>query len=139
MTSEKAKFILFGAYNTAFGYGLFALGLLSLEGTLHYTTISIVCHFISVTHSFFIQRKYVFSSSGSWIQELLRFHLAYLLILPISLMILWLLHEFMKIPLLLAQAVTLTLVVTLSYLSSSRFTFRNSLKVSDSAKDATSP
>lgn len=126
LKSQKARFVLFGGYNTAFGYGVFTVAYLILEGTLHYIPISIACHFIAVTHSYFIQRKFVFRSSGAWPQELLRFNIAYLAILPVNLLLLWVLHELLKVPILLAQAASLIFVVILSYLSSSRFTFTES-------------
>ncbi len=124
LDNKATRFILFGGYNTLFGYALFALAYLLLKNVLHYAAIATLCHFISVSHAYIIQRKFVFRSTAPWPSELLRFHMTYLAILPVSLLILWVLHEFLTIPVLVAQGITMAIVVVLSYLGSNHFTFR---------------
>lgn len=122
--SEKLRFLLIGGYNTVFGYLSFALAYWWLGARWHYVFIAIGTHFIAVTHSFLTQRYWVFRSRGPWLTEFLRFHVAYLAMLPVGIGLLAFFFDFVGLPMLLAQACALVVSVCLSYLSSSRFTFR---------------
>lgn len=121
---QKIRFLFVGGYNTAFGYLTFVL-LYWLAGEwFHYVVIAITAHFLAVTNSFLTQRHFVFRSTGPWKQEFIRFQIAYLTTLPIGIGLLALFHDVANMPILLAQAVSLVVIVVISYIASSRFTFR---------------
>jgi putative flippase GtrA len=124
-SDRRLRFLVVGAYNTAFGYVFFAIAYLLFGERLHYLAIGVACHFIAVTHSFLTQRYLVFRSRGPWLGEYGRFQLAYLATLPFGVGLLALFHDLVGLPVLWAQACALAVLVVYTYLASSRFAFRD--------------
>lgn len=122
--SEKLRFLIVGGYNTLFGYLAFALAYVLFGAQIHYTILVILVHFIALTNSFITQRFFVFKSRGPWFAEFMRFQVSYLALLPVGLGLLALLHDYAGLPVLLAQAYALVIMVVISYLSGRHFTFR---------------
>lgn len=68
------RFLLTGAYNTAFGYVVFLAIYYALGGMLHYNAVLAIAYVIAVTNSYLLQRRFVFRSTGGWLWEYLRFN-----------------------------------------------------------------
>lgn len=126
---QKLRYLAVGAWNTAAGYGIFAGLYLMLGQTIGYIVIAIISHLLAVTQSFATQRWIVFRSSGNSLAEYLRFHIAHLGSLGISLSALPLLVEVLGMSPLLAQGLVTAMIVIASYFVHQHFTFRK-------AKDA---
>jgi len=124
LLGEKARFLLVGAYNTAFGYGVFALLYLLLGSTIHYLAIATASHFLSVANSFFMHRHLVFHDRGPVLAAFLRFNLATAATLAFGLTTMALLVEGGGLSPLLGQAIVLALTTVGSYLLHRHFTFR---------------
>ncbi|MDP2795495.1 MAG: GtrA family protein [Sulfurisoma sp.] len=122
--SEKARFLLIGAYNTAFGYGVFALLYVWIHQSMHYLVIAAISHLLSVTHSFLAHRYIVFRDRGRIIPAFLRFNAATAATLAFGLLAMTLLVEVVGIAPLISQAIVIALSTVGSYLLHRRFTFR---------------
>lgn len=81
LTEEKtaelvrfAKFCLVGLLNTAISYVTYAI--LTRLG-VHYIVSSVIAFFVSTTHAFVWNRKFVFRGEGRWWLELLKTYCSY--------------------------------------------------------------
>ena len=106
--SQKFRFLLVGLANTVFGY-LFFAGLLLAVGEESYVLTGVVSHLVATTLSFGLNRTYVFGSDGRILLDYLRFQVTYALILALNLALLIAFVEFLRWPVLVAQAVCLCL------------------------------
>jgi putative flippase GtrA len=79
LSSEAARFLLVGSWNTLFGYGLFALFTWLLTDRLPYAYMfgAALAHVISVSVAFLGHRRFVFRSTGRLASEFLKCHLVY--------------------------------------------------------------
>ena len=120
--NEKFRYLFIGAYNTIFGYGVFAV-LWSIWGQ-HYLVILIISHIASVTNAYFGYRFFVFrSKDGGW-GEFARFNMVYLGALGFNLLALPVMVEWLNIHPLAAQAIVVVVTVVMSYLFHRSFSFR---------------
>ncbi len=122
--SQQLRFIMIGAYNTAFGYAMFALLFLVAGSRINYLLILIAAHFLSVGNAFFWHRRVTFRSSSHWPTEFVRFNVSYLGTLAFSLMALRIFVGGLKYNPLVAAAVVTISTVLLSYTLHQRFSFR---------------
>lgn len=122
--SQKFRFLVVGVANTVFGYLLFA-GLLFAVGEESYVLTGVVSHLVATTLSFGLNRTYVFGSDGRILLDYLRFQVTYTLILALNLALLIAFVEFLRWPVLVAQAVCLCFVAVSSYLGHKYFSFRH--------------
>lgn len=120
---DKFRFLVVGAWNTAFGYLAFAGLYLVLDR--RYMIAALAGHALAVTQSFLAHRFVTFQSRGALSLEFLRFNLAYLGSLILGLAGLALLVEVFQVPPLLAQAGLVLLTTLGSYLVHRGFTFRD--------------
>lgn len=129
--SQKFRFLVVGVANTVFGYLLFA-GLLFAVGEESYVLTGVVSHLVATTLSFGLNRTYVFGSDGRILLDYLRFQVTYTLILALNLVLLTAFVEFLRWPVLVAQAVCLCFVAVSSYLGHKHFSFRRRGRVGSS-------
>lgn len=121
---EKLRFLVVGAWNTAFGYGLFA-GLYLLFGKdIHYLVILLLAHAVSVINAFLGHRHLVFRSKSPILQEFLRFNLSYLGALVLGLLGMPFLIEGCGLLPLQSQAVLFVIGLFYSYLAHKYYSFR---------------
>jgi putative flippase GtrA len=125
LDSEKLRFVLVGAWNTLFGYGLFA----ALERTLgqetHYLVALVVAHVIATLTAFFLHRHWTFKvQGGSLLGDLVRFWSVYAGLLAVNAVMLPLLVEVVGIHVLIAQALFVVVTVVSSYFGHKYFSFR---------------
>lgn len=123
-TRRELRFLVVGAWNTAFGYLIFVGIYWLLAARLHYLAIATTAHFIAVTQSFASQRRLVFEASGPWLPQYLRFNAANLAALAGSLGLLFVLVERIGLHVLVSQALTTAVAVAASYLLHKHYSFR---------------
>lgn len=126
-SDQRARFILVGVLNTGFGYGVFALLVLTAGGWLHYLLILLVAHVVGVLEAFVLHRRLTFRVHGRVLGDLVRFWSVYLVALAANMVLLPLLVEVGGVPVLLAQAVVLLLTALGSYVAHRSFSFRRRL------------
>lgn len=122
--NEKFRYLLIGAYNTAFGYGAFAVLWGLWNQSLHYFAILCISHVISVTNAYFGYRIFVFRSKNDGWHEFARFNTVYLGTLAFNVVSLPALVEWFNFHPLAAQGVIVVVTVVSSYLLHRRFSFR---------------
>lgn len=122
--NERFRFLLVGAFNTAFGYVTFALLYLLLGNRLHYLLIGVLAHAIATLVAFTGQRRLVFRSRRPWLSEFWRFNVSLLTVLLFGLASLFVLVTLLSLHPLLGQAIVTPLSVLLSYFTHRHYSFR---------------
>lgn len=122
--NEKIRFLIVGAYNTAFGYAAFAGLYLWLKESLHYLILVALAHLLAVVNAFLTQRRIVFNDRGPILTSFLRFNVATTLSLLFSLAGMTLLVEGVGINPLVGQAIVTIVSVIGIYLLHRHYTFR---------------
>ena len=121
---QGLRFLLVGAFNTAFGFVLFALLLYLADDRVHYLVVLAVASVGAVLMAFAAYRTFVFRVRGSVLKDLARFSLVYVVALAVNAVALPLLVEVGGVPVLPAQAVFVVLTVIFSFLAHRSFSFR---------------
>lgn len=121
--SERFRFLAVGAYNTLFGYLVFAGLYLLLKERVNYMVIAVVAQAIAIVNSFFAQRILVFRSRGSLRAEFVRYNITTLGSTALGLAGLAALVDFGGLHPLLAQAIVLAVTVVFTYVAHRHFTF----------------
>lgn len=135
--SQKMRFLLVGAVNTAIGYGIFALALMILGEAL-YLPAYLIAYTLSILIGFILQRNVVFRVKGEIWSDLLRYVSVQLSSFLVNLALLPLLVEVFEIPALIAQGCVLLVTLVGSYFAHRYFSFRRKVthddRISDSSK-----
>jgi putative flippase GtrA len=121
--SEHVWFVLVGAYNTAFGFAVFA-GVHLLFPDLHYLIVLLVAHVLSVLNAFVAYRRLVFKVHGNVLHDLVRFWTVYLAALGVNAAALPLLVDGLGLDVLVAQALVVFVTALMSYVGHKHFSFR---------------
>jgi putative flippase GtrA len=79
---------------------------------------------LNISMSFFTYKYFVFKTKKNWLQEYLKSYIVYGGAALISLCMLWLTVDYLKIPFWIAQALVMLLGVSISYIGHNRFTFK---------------
>ena len=122
--SEKLRFLLVGAYNTAFGYLAFAGLYLLLHPRVHYLGILAIAHVLAVLNAFIGHKFLTFRAEGHLIGDFLRFNLTYLGALALGLLGLPFLVAVCHIHPLISQAGLVLVSMVGTYLLHKKLSFR---------------
>lgn len=122
--SQKARFLFLGAWNTLFGFGVFALGYVWLKDDLHYLVIATIAHAIAVLNAFVLQRQFVFQDRGPALPAFIRFNVATTISLLFSLAGMALLVDGVGLHPIVSQALVTLLSVIGIYVLHRHYTFR---------------
>ena len=125
---EKVTFVLVGAWNTFFGFALYAF-LLWVFGQQAYWILIIPANIIAVTQNYLAYKFLVFKTRGNYVREYLKFYVVYIPSVVANLVILPILVRGLHIPPLIAQAFFIGFVVIVSYFGHKYFTFREPAEV----------
>lgn len=122
--NEKFRYLVIGAYNTFFGYSIFAVLWMLWGLSLHYIAILGISHVVSVINAFVGYRIFVFRKKGAIWGDFFRFNLVYLGVFIFNIVALPILIEGINIHPLLAQAFIVIVTVLASFILHRRFSFR---------------
>lgn len=122
--NEKFRYLVTGAYNTFFGYSIFAVLWMLWGLSLHYIAILGISHVVSVINAFVGYRIFVFRKKGAIWGDFFRFNLVYLGVFIFNIVALPILIEGINIHPLLAQAFIVIVTVLASFILHRRFSFR---------------
>ena len=122
--SEKFRYLVAGAWNTVFGYGLGVGAYLLLSQKLHIIYISILANIVAITMSFLTYKLFVFRTSGEWLKEYLKIYLVYGTTAAIGTILLWIFVDFFYINIWLSQGLVLSSVFIFSFFLNRNFTFK---------------
>lgn len=126
LLGEGARFLVIGVVNSAFGFGVFAALQVTLGRVAHYLVVLVVAQVIAVLEAYVLQRVVVFRARGRWWRDLVRFSGVYVVALGLNAVLLPLLVEVAKLPVLLAQALVMAVVALGTFIVHRSFTFRHS-------------
>lgn len=136
---EQVLYLLVGAWNTAFGYAVWAVLQLLLGSHLHYLLVVVISWPLAVINAYLGYRILVFRSHGPILSELPRFSLVYVATLVANLMLLPLALATLPINIYVIQALFTGAVVVASYFGHKYFSFRRSSRPSAVASAADDP
>lgn len=120
---EKLRYLLVGAANTVFGFCSGIVFYQGLSPVIHIIFIATLINIINISVSFFTYKLFVFKSKGIWWQEYLRSYLVYGAAALVSIVLIWILVDGLKIPFWIAQAALIIFTVVASYFGHSKFTY----------------
>lgn len=122
--SEKFRFLVVGAYNTAVGYLIFIGLYLLLAEALHYILIALLSHILAVTNAFIGHKYLVFRARGELLADFLRFNMTYLGTLLFGLAALPVMVEVFAFHPIAAQGLLVVVTVLTSYVLHKKVSFR---------------
>jgi putative flippase GtrA len=123
---EQILFLIVGGWNTAFGYGVFALLYWLLQASVPATAILLLSYAVALINNFLCYKYIVFRTRGGHGGEILRFMVVYVPILLANLIVLPLALRTLPLNAYVIQGIYTVVVVVLSYLGLKLFTFRRS-------------
>jgi len=128
----KFRFILVGIWNTIFSYLVFVtldylFNLYFSPRYVAYMLAAIFSNIIAVTLAYFLHKHFTFKSrtkGRAAFQEYLRFYMTYIFTSVLSLILLPIFVEFLKLDPKIAAAIIMLLLTVVSYISHNLFSFR---------------
>jgi putative flippase GtrA len=125
------RFLVAGAWNTVFGYGVFiALSVLPLN--LHYVIVLIISNILGITNAYLCYKYFVFKTRGNHAREYARFYVIYGITFVINLLLLPVLVEVFKISPVIAQGFLIVVIIFGSYFGHKYFSFHHGKAISTS-------
>jgi putative flippase GtrA len=135
---EQLLYLVVGAWNTVFGYTVWALMQYVLGDTLNYLVILLLSWAIAVLNAYVGHRYIVFRSRGPILRELPRFSLVYVATLVANLALLPIALRVLPFSIYVDQALFLAVVVVGSYLGHKYYSFGSGYPT-DSDTQSTAP
>ncbi len=123
LAHQLVMFLVVGAYNTVFGFSIFAVLYLLLPN-VHYLAVLLISAVLSTANAFIAYRFLVFKVRGSAMLDLIRFLVVYAVSLTINLVALPLIVELGGVAVLPGQALAFLVAAVVSYLAHKHFSFR---------------
>ena len=139
---EQVLYLAVGAWNTFFGYAVWAVLQLLLGDRLHYLVIVVIAWPIAVLNAYLGYRYLVFRSRNSIVREFPRFALVYVASLVAGLVLLPIGLAVLPFNIYAVQALLTVLVIVGSYLSHRYFSFgadRRTGRPNGSSRDVPAP
>jgi putative flippase GtrA len=123
LDSRRVRYLIGGGWNTVFGYAV-GVGLYDLlSNYTHLLIISTIANIIAISMAFMTYKLFVFQTKGNWRKEYFRSYLIYGNITLISMIMLWLMVDLLKIQFWIAQGFIMLITILLSYIGHARYTF----------------
>lgn len=126
--SEHVRFLAVGGFNTGFGYVIFAGLILTLSEYIHYTFLLVAAYAIATIVAYMLHRSIVFRARGNLVKDLPRYCAVHVGVIGANLVVLPLLVDVARIPVLLAQALLVAVSAVGSFLGHKYFSFARSRK-----------
>lgn len=125
---EQLLYLVVGAWNTVFGYLVWAIMQYVLSDYLSYIVILILSFPLAVTNAYLGYRYVVFRSSGPVNKEFPRVFLIYLVVFCINLFLLPLALRVLPFNIYVIQGLLTCIVIVFSYVANKYFAFSTSLR-----------
>ena len=124
---QRVAFLVVGGINTVFGYLCFAVFLVTVGQRSHYLAALACAHVVSVLFAFVLYRFVVFRVRGHVLADLWRFETVYLAALAVN---------FVLLPVLLAQALIVSVTSLMSWMGHKHYSFRRSSSLEESPEES---
>lgn len=124
---QFVRFLLTGAVNTAFGYGVYAGLTWALTGRIPgaYVVAAVLGNIIAITFSYLLYKLVVFRTRGNYLREYIRTFMVYGGVTVLGLLLLPVMVEIMGINPYLAPLLILPFTVLSSFFGHKHFSFRS--------------
>lgn len=122
--NSKISYLLAGVWNTVFSYTLSIVLYNLLHFNLHILVISLIVNVLSISMSFMTYKIFVFKTKGNWLNEYIRCYVVYGMVTLVSMIMLWVAVDFIKIPFWIAQGLLIPIIFLFSYTGHKKFTFK---------------
>jgi putative flippase GtrA len=132
---EQVLFLVVGAWNTIFGYAVWAVLQATLGTRLPYVVVIVLAWPLAVLNAYLMHRKFVFRSHASIRHELPRFSTVYVAVLAANLVVLPVAVAVLPASIYLIQALFTCAVVIASYLGHKYYSFMGAQLVDDFGRD----
>ena len=131
-TAQKIRFLIVGAWNTVFGYGVFVLldyilSRLCSVRSVAYMTAMILTNIFAILNAYIFHKTVTFRSTAKGkylIFEFFRFASAYVLTFGFSVILLPILVEIFEITPRISAALIVLVCTVISYVMHSKFSFK---------------
>lgn len=130
ITNQKTLFLIVGIANTVIGLGWFVLFSLTTGIKWGYISTLLFTHILSVLSAFVMYRVFVFKVKKNILQDLFRFELTNLFSLGVNFVLLIALVSGLKLEVILAQVLIVSITTIVSYFGHKYFSFRRKKNVS---------
>jgi putative flippase GtrA len=121
--SQETRYLIGGAWNTGFGYGVSLLLYRLLAEQLSAAEISLIASVIAISMAFITYKLFVFRTRGNWLREYMRSYLVYGVSAIIGILSMAVLVDHMRMEFWLAQAVVMVGIVVFSYFANRFYAF----------------
>ena len=125
MSRIFSRYIVLGLFNTVFGYFVFLTLFSLLQDRLATWVIFIISSVISISESFFVQKRFVWRSDQSWKLEALKFTFTFVVVFFINLAALSLVATTTGLDPRLAQLPILGIISIGLYITHKNWTFKS--------------
>jgi putative flippase GtrA len=122
---QEIRYLLAGAWNTAFGYFASIWLYYHFINTLPLWAILTISNIIAITVAFLTYKLFVFKKLGNWILEYLKCYLVYGISAIVTSVITIILVNGAGVRFWLSQSFSIGIVACLSYLAHKKFTFKS--------------
>ena len=117
------RYLLVGLWNSVFGVGIFLILSLSLP-KLSDSLILLISYLVSIVQAHFMQRKFVWSSTERYMQELVRFSGAYISQFVANLVLLQIFVRFIGLNRSVSQVIIVLLLTVVMFFVNKNGVFR---------------
>jgi putative flippase GtrA len=124
LNDRRVRYVMAGGVTAVIYYGFFSALFLPLGERLHYLLIMVVANFLTTVAAYPLYRHGVYQvQHGGW-GQFFRFYLTCLWALVFGLVVMPLLVEVVKLPVMLAQAIVIVVFPLINYQLQRRWAFR---------------
>ena len=117
------RYLLVGIWNSVFGVGIFLILSLSLP-ELSDSLILLIAYLVSIVQAHFMQRKFVWSSTERYFQELVRFSGAYISQFVANLVLLQIFVRFIGLNRSVSQVIIVLILTVVMFFVNKKGVFR---------------
>ncbi len=126
LADHRFHFLLVGGFNVVQGVGWFALLHALLGHRLGYLYVLALAYVPAILLGFVLYRTLVFKVEGHVVKDLVRFTMVQAAALGLNAVSLPFFHELLHVPLVLAQALSVGVIIVFNYVGHLYFSFRRS-------------
>jgi putative flippase GtrA len=120
---QPIAYVAVGAWNTIFGFGLFALAYKVLGSAVNYMLLLGACNILAITNAYICYKVFVFRTRGNWPKEYGRFLAVYGLATAIGMAGIGALVQGFHLHPVAANAIVTIGTIVISYVGHKRFSF----------------
>ena len=124
--NKKFRYLLAGAWNTAFGYLSGVAIYYEYGNKLGILLVAISSNILSISMAFLTYKLFVFKTKGNWAIEYMRTYLVYGFSAIAGILLLSIFVKSLNIKFWIAQGLVIIITVVISYLGHKKFTFKDS-------------